>query len=201
MTPIHRLVILAGFVLLAGCATLGGSSGPVRYYHLSLPPLSSAPADPGSIRGRLLIGPVEVADHLDRSQLVTQSGPNRLAFNELDQWAGSLAGQVEQVLLRHLANRLGAEAVLAYPAEADRPADRRLRIRVLDLAAGPGNRARLSLFWQASAARQADRHGLESFEQPIEVSDVPGMNAIVSAYDELLAQAAERIATHLRRRE
>lgn len=193
MRTLIGLLIATGALLLAGCALPPGPSGAARYYTLTLPPLQPAGA-PRPFEGRLLIGPVEIADHLDRTQLVTRAGANRLELNELDQWAGPLAGQVEQVLLQHLANRLGRDAVLPYPAEADRPGDRRLRIRVLELTAGRDGRARLNLFWQSSGGRQADRHGLESFEGPV---DGAGMSAIITAYDGLLAQAADRIAARL----
>lgn len=180
--------------LLGGCVT---PTAPARYYRLNLPPLlpQDTTAERPRVTGRLLIGPVEVADHLDRTQLVTSTGPNRLQFNELDQWAGSLAGQIEQVLLHHLANRLGRNAVLPYPAEADRDTDRRLRVRVLELNAGPGPHARLTLFWQASNGGRPDRHGLESLEQVLDGTD---LDHTVAGYDALLAEAANRIAADLR---
>lgn len=195
MPSIHRLFALTAAVLLGGCVT---PTGPARYYTLSLPPLQAETQPGARLDGRLLIGPVEVADHLDRTQLVTRSGANRLQFNELDQWGGSLAGQVEQVLLYHLANRVGRDAVLAYPAEADRPGDRRLRVRVLELSADARRRARLSLFWQASGGERADRHGLEYFEQGVNEN---GLDDVVAAYDALLAEAADRIAERLRPRD
>lgn len=197
MTSIRRYALITAAlftaILLGGCVT---PTAPARYYRLSLPPL--LPQDAATERprgsGRILIGPVEVADHLDRTQLITGTGPNRLQFNELDQWAGSLAGQIEQVLLYHLANRLGRDAVLPYPAEADRDADRRLRVRILELSAGPGRVARLTLFWQVNGGPEPARHGLESLERAI---DGDGLDGAVAAYDALLADAADRIAAGL----
>lgn len=52
------------------------------------------------------VGPVEIPDYLDRSQIVTRSSPNELKLAQFDRWAGSLKEDIVRVLSENLTRLL-----------------------------------------------------------------------------------------------
>ena len=71
-------------LLLAGC---GGTTR--SFYMLT----ADGPAPSGSGRG-IGVGPVALAEYIDRPNLVLQDGPNRLAVADAHRWAGDLAASI-----------------------------------------------------------------------------------------------------------
>ena len=81
----------AAVLLLGACA----SSPPSSFYLLT--PMSAAPAVRGS--GPIVgVGPVRLADYLDRPQIVSRAAPNRLQVSEVHRWGGSLQDNLLLVL-------------------------------------------------------------------------------------------------------
>ncbi|TNF57324.1 MAG: hypothetical protein EP309_00660, partial [Gammaproteobacteria bacterium] len=88
-------LLLAVLVWLAGCA----STPPASFHALS--PLPEARDRQGSLTEgdlSLGIGPVTVPDFLDRPQLVTRPGANRLEVDEFQRWGGSLRADIVNIL-------------------------------------------------------------------------------------------------------
>ncbi|MBQ1784112.1 MAG: membrane integrity-associated transporter subunit PqiC [Gammaproteobacteria bacterium] len=117
--------ILCSVLLLGACA---GRSGPVSYYLLEAMAPAAAEAQ-SSATIRLL--PVELADYLRRTALVSRQG-GLLLIDDGQQWAGTLEDEVTRVMVTNL-NRI-AGGVQVQPSTApDRPAlALQLRIDRLD---------------------------------------------------------------------
>jgi uncharacterized lipoprotein YmbA len=65
------------------------------------------------------VGPVVIPEILDRPQIVTRSGPNKLQVDEFHRWAGRLDENFARVLAENLSLLLGADQVVVYPWQAD----------------------------------------------------------------------------------
>jgi uncharacterized lipoprotein YmbA len=110
----RSLLHLAGVVtglLLAGC----GDSQPTRFYTLS--PLASTPDGVPSAELSVGVGPVSLPPYLDRPQVVTRAGSNRVDLADFDSWAEPLDGLFGRVLAENLALLLGTDDVLVLPQQ------------------------------------------------------------------------------------
>lgn len=108
----------------AGCA----NSPPSDFFILT--PVAggaaSAAAAPGIEPLSLGVGPVKIPEYLNRAQIVTRPGPNRLDVNEFNRWGGSLAPNISSVIAQNLAVLLGTDEVFVFPG--DDPANPRYRV-------------------------------------------------------------------------
>jgi uncharacterized protein len=108
------LMILGAFlVILGGCA----HTDPARFYVLHS--LSSSETDKQVIATvhdvPIVIGPIELREHLDRPQIVTRVSSNELKISEFDQWAESLKNNISRVLAENISILLSTEDVFVYP--------------------------------------------------------------------------------------
>ncbi len=90
-------------VILCGCA----SSPSSKFYQLSA---MNAPASEMHSSNQdvmvVVIGPLRIPDYLDRPQIVTRSGKNKLHLSEFDRWAGSLENDIIRVLVEDVSAQL-----------------------------------------------------------------------------------------------
>jgi uncharacterized protein len=115
----HNVQSLAPFVLLALALLMAGCAGspPSRFYTLS----STAERQPDGviaqteIKHLISIGPIEIADYLDRPQIVTRTSENRVQFSEFERWGGSVKSEISRVLVENISALLGKDGVTAIP--------------------------------------------------------------------------------------
>lgn len=113
MKPTNRAVLAAAVLLMlaaGGC----GNSPPSDFYVLTpMPqPEPAASADESLIVG---VGPVSIPDYLNRAQIVTRAGTNRLDVNEFNRWGGSLVANLASVVAQNLSALLGTDDVHVIP--------------------------------------------------------------------------------------
>jgi len=137
------LAFLAGALLLTGCAR----TAPVSYYQLSA--LEAARNAPATEAGKMVlgIGPVRLAEYLDRPQIVTRLTPNRLQLADSHRWAEPLSENIPRVLGENLSALLGTERILLHPWPAFRVTDYQLLVEVLHFENESDGAARLVAFW------------------------------------------------------
>jgi uncharacterized lipoprotein YmbA len=100
MCRIAAVCVGAAFTLLTACAT----SAPTRFYVLSSLPASGAESRNAKLEDctAVGVGPVELPDYLDRTEIVTRVSPNKLELAQFDQWAESLESNFSLVLAENL---------------------------------------------------------------------------------------------------
>ena len=87
------IFVLAGLLGLAGCST----HQPVSLYQLD----SGSPAQPAQAAGMaVLLGPVVVADYLQRETLLQRQNDGSLQGSTDGRWAGSLSSDINQLIDR-----------------------------------------------------------------------------------------------------
>jgi uncharacterized lipoprotein YmbA len=176
---------------LAGCAT-----APSTFYTLtSIPQASASLSDGGMAVG---VGPVRFPAFLDRPQIVSRAGRNRLAVDEFHRWGGSLEDDFLRVLGENLGQLLGTSRILVEPAEARFPLDFRVVADVLSFEGTSGGDAVLKVRWavldpyldQASLVRE------NSYRSRTGNAD---QEAMITALSETLGAFSRDVADQLRR--
>ena len=148
MTSLRPLIfLLAGVLGLAGCSV----HQPVSLYQLD----SGSPAQPAQNAGMaVLLGPVVVADYLQRETLLQRQNDGSLQGSTDGRWAGSLSSDINQLMLRQVAGQLDSQRVVLAPAPTGFTPDVQVLLTITRLDSGVSQPAILDAQW-----RLIDRRG------------------------------------------
>src|SRR5690606_29272599 len=106
---------------------IGRPSDPSRFYVLTAEAGKAGMAEERNLV--IGVGPVEVADYADRSQMVVRDEANHLTLQEFDRWAGDVPKEVQKVLVANLGLLSGGN-VLHYPWKTGVETDYSLEVYV-----------------------------------------------------------------------
>jgi uncharacterized protein len=184
-----RWAWLLGLAALAGCAN---SLVNDRYYTLrAQAPVRAAPAlEPRSTS--VSVGPVRIAEVIDRPQIVLRVAENRVRIVDGHRWAEPLKRAIPVVLVQNLARQLPAAKVAVHGEYASRDAELRVQLDVRRFESMPGEAVVLEGIW--SVRRVADgamRTGSFALREPLAGA---GYEAIVAAHEQTLARLSESLA-------
>jgi uncharacterized lipoprotein YmbA len=141
------VLLLTGVLGLAGCSM----HQPTSLYQLD----SGEPGQPKQSAGvAVLLGPVSVADYLQRETLLQRQPDGSLIASTDGRWAGSLSSDIDQLLLRQLAWKLDSQRVVMAPAAANFTPDVQVVLSITRLDSGKDQPAILDAQW-----RLLDRKG------------------------------------------
>ena len=188
------LAVLAAGLTLAGCA----DTPPTRFYTLS--PLEDAPGGtpPANLPELTVgVGPVTLPPYLDRPQLVTRAGGNRMVLADFDNWVEPLQGMFTRVLGENLALLLGTDDVLLLPQNRDFALDRQVEVDVTRFDVDNVGNAVLDAKWWVYG-RDGDkllRSGRSTISEPATVDDYAAAAAALSrALGAMSTEIAQAIA-------
>ncbi|MCQ4346282.1 ABC-type transport auxiliary lipoprotein family protein [Pseudomonas stutzeri] len=132
---------LAGLLAMAGCA----ATPPAQFYQLQ----QGNPGLPQADRGvAVLLGPLKLADYLQRETLVQRQGDDTLVIAQQARWVGSLQDDVAQLLLRQLAGRLDSSRLALYPDRVGFKPEAQLLVSIGRMDSGPFRPAVLEAQWR-----------------------------------------------------
>jgi len=139
----------AGLLVLAGCL---GRTAPARFYALASMEQTSAAmgAKTGASGIAVGIGPIKLADYLNRADIVTRETGNTLRFAEFEQWAGSLEDNLTLALAENLGLLLHSEQVFVRPWPQPITVDYRITLEVIRFDGQLGGEANLIALWSIS---------------------------------------------------
>src|SRR5262249_38285127 len=105
-----RLTMLATLCVAAAC----GMSPTARFYTVDA---VAVPDGSPAVTYSRPVGPVTVPAAVDRAQLVVQTAPNRVDFDEFNRWAAPLDDGIAAAVAQDLGVLLGSPNVVAgaYP--------------------------------------------------------------------------------------
>lgn len=138
MAPATAAALL---LLVAACAT---SPAP-RYFRLAALAEPAVAAGPPGMA--VIVGPFQLADYLDRPQLVTRDGPNGVRVADYERWAEPLDANFQSVVAANVGRLLASDQVLEFPAQTILKATRRVTGRVLRLDVDAAGLAVLEVQW------------------------------------------------------
>ena len=182
-------ILMVASLGLSGCIGLQ----PAPLYQLDsgayeLPERTDGPA--------VLLGPVQLADYLQRDALMQRLADGSLAANaQKARWAGSLKDDIEQLLLRQLAWRLDTQSLMLAPAGDGFEPEVRIELAVTRLDSGPQYPAVLEAQWRLLS--KANKHlgsrlvRLKEEHDGSAADQVRAQGLLLQRLSEMLASAVE----------
>ncbi len=156
-TATTPMALITGLILviLTGCVNLGpGTTDTTRLYVLAPMQNDAAEARQAYNRAEALgVGPLAFPDHLNRPQIVTRIGENKIQTAVFDNWAEPLQGNFLRVLAENLALLLGTDAVYVHPWRSTLKDIHRIELEVLRFDAEMQGEAVLIVRWELTDAR------------------------------------------------
>lgn len=108
MKSILSVLMLVMLVFLSSCST----RSPTPNYYLLENPLGDKVRS-GDLR--IGLGPVEIADYLQRPQIALRSHNSQIRFADFERWASSLRGLIINAIQFDLSNQLNTDNIFEYP--------------------------------------------------------------------------------------
>lgn len=183
--------LTAVFVLtiLTGCL---GSSPAVRYYALSTEKMTFNNSDIS-----LGIGPFELPEYLNRSQIVARGRNEQLIINEFDRWAENLEMSISRRLVSSISQKTPDLFVFEFIRTSSFPPDYRSFGQITRFEADQNNVVTLEAAWGVSSMANAQANTMNnsqrtSYEMSINSSN--DMDEVTTAMGLLLDQFAQDIA-------
>jgi uncharacterized lipoprotein YmbA len=113
------LTLVALTMVGSGCGVLDPKPDSSRYFLLR--PLAEAGSGPALDDLVLGVGPMNVPDYLDRTEMIELVGPYEVRYSAQDRWVEPLGTQLRRVLAENLMTLLRPGRVVEYPwYEAER---------------------------------------------------------------------------------
>lgn len=183
------LLAAAALLLLGACAR----TTPIVYYQLTALAGGRTPATVLQPAAAVIgIGPIQLPEYLNRPQIVTRQGANRLHLADSRRWAEPLADNIARVLRENLARALGDERVLLYPWGKG-AVDHQVAIEIVSFEAGDDGTVQLKATWSLK-----DRDGkvllARRSTQQLTLKQPADYDRQVGALSEVLAGFSEEIA-------
>ncbi|MET1077506.1 MAG: ABC-type transport auxiliary lipoprotein family protein [Pseudomonas sp.] len=186
------LALLLGVLGLVGCTAYQ----PVPLYQLS----GGEVGVPQQAEGlALVLGPVSVADYLQREALLQRQPDGSLVATTDASWAGNLAADIDQQILRQLAWRLDSQRLVLAPAPSGFVPQLQVLLSITRLDSGPQHPAVLEAQWRVlDKAGQLRASRLVRIEEPHQAAiadQVRAQSVVLQRLVEQLAQAIVPLAS------
>ena len=146
LRKISPMVLLAA-VLFAGCR---GSAPKIEFYALNSPSGITPKANPADAYQNVSVGvgPVSIPEILDRPQIVTRSGPNKLEVDDFHRWAGRLEDDFARVLANNISVLLSTDQVAIYPWDPGFKPQYQVTLNIQHFEGQWGREVLLEVFWK-----------------------------------------------------
>jgi uncharacterized lipoprotein YmbA len=186
------LATIAAGLLMAGCA----ATTPTRFYTLSGLVAPPAEATQGLAHLAVGVGPVTLPEYLNRPQIVTRAGSNRIILADFDSWAEPLDGLFARTLTENLSLLLGTDDVVPLPLRRTIPLDYDVEVNVTRFDVDSGGHAVLDAHWVVyrDVDGQLVHSARSTIVEPAPTDDqAAGVKALSQALGDLSRQIAAAI--------
>lgn len=184
------VLTLAGVLGLAGCTRYQ----PVPLYQLDGGAVVAETEKDGPA---VLLGPVSIADYLQREALLQRQADGSLTAATDARWAGSLATDIDQQLLRQLSARLNSQRLVLAPATPGFTPQVQVLLTITRLDSGPQRPAVLEAQWRLLSKDGELLDGeLVRLEEPHQGPIADQVRAQSVVMQKLVSELAEAVKTH-----
>lgn len=175
-------------LLLGACS----SAPPQQFYQLAN---GTPPSVQGTDGPAVLLGPLQLADYLQRESLMQRHSAQRLDVSTTGRWAGSLQDDIGQLLLATLASDLHSSRLALYPDRIGFPAQAQIILHISRLDSGPQQAAVLEARW-----RLLDGQGEQRASDLLHLQQAHdgSLDGQVAAQGQLVAQLGQQLARAVR---
>jgi len=143
-----------------------------------------------------MVAPVEIPDYLDRPQIVTRDGRNKVKVAELDRWAGSLSENISAVLADNLSMLLGSDRVFVDTGMAADKTSYLVTMRVLRLDCVPGDHVLLKAQWTVVAGQDGRKPSTQVSNITERLND-SRYDTVAAAVSKTIEQVSREIAREI----
>jgi uncharacterized lipoprotein YmbA len=181
------------FLLLMVAALVAGCSQPNKTFYV-LTASGPMPSGGGVAIG---VGPVSLAEYINRPNLVTQEAPNQLGVAENHRWAGDLASGIARVVAANLGRDLKTGNVRTYPWQRDDEIRYQVTLDIRQLHSEVDGNAVIEAGWRVYQLPERRLVASKTFtdREPLEAD---GYNASVAAQSRLIGRLSDTIAASIR---
>jgi uncharacterized lipoprotein YmbA len=189
--------LLASLALvICACSLIGPGQRPApRLYLLSSLATAAPPVVPAAKLPHLSIGigPVRLAEYLDRRSIIMRNSDNGIELLELSQWAEPLSESFARAMADNLSVLLGTQRVFHFPWRSAVPVDYQVAFHVVQFDGHPQEQVLLRAHWQVF--KGDGQTLLDSGHALIrETVAEPSVEAFIAAHSRAVAQLSRDVA-------
>ena len=187
-------LVIASLGLIA-VSTVGCSfAPPVQFYQLQQPQAQQASINNNAT---VLLGPLKIADYLQRESLLQREVDGSLRVSHQARWAGSLQDDIGQFVLRQISAQLGSSRIALYPDRVGIEEQAQLVLSISRLDSGVEQPAVLEAQW-----RLLDGKGKLHDSRVVSLTEQHNgeLNDQVRAQSELLRQLSTQMVQALQKK-
>lgn len=143
------------------------------------------------------VGPVALAEYLDRSNLVIQESQNQLSVSENHRWAGDLSESIARVSAANLGRQMKSGNVRTYPWQSDAEIRYQVTLDIRQMHSTADGYAVIEAGWRVYSLPDRNLKASKTFvdREPLK-SD--GFDSMVAAQSLLMSRMAQDISSSLR---
>lgn len=179
---------------LIAVSTVGCSfAPPAQFYQLQQPQAQQASINNNAT---VLLGPLKIADYLQRESLLQREADGSLRVSRQARWAGSLQDDIGQFVLRQISTQLGSSRIALYPDRVGIEEQAQLVLSISRLDSGVEQPAVLEGQW-----RLLDGKGTLRDSRVVSLTEQHNgeLNDQVRAQSELLSQLSSQLVQALQK--
>jgi uncharacterized lipoprotein YmbA len=190
----HGLFFLAFSMLITSCSS--SSSSPISYYVIA--PVIETPVAASNESLSLALMDVHIPQYLERFQIATRTGSNRLQLSDANQWGENLRKNLMRTMVRNLTVALGTIDIGTPINQTSSTPDYRVQVFIAQFEQGSDGYVRLAGLWQVTDGKSGKPLAINAFESVsgarLAEGDFPG---IVDAMRDLLGEFCVDIANSI----
>lgn len=135
------------------------------------------------------VGPIELAEYLNRKEILTHDSLYRVNSAEFDRWAEPLEHNITEALCENLSRLIPTQGVLAYPWDGLSTVDYAVSIRISAFGPNPSGEIGLKALWviHDASGNLVDLRK-SSYSEPRSGDDVVSVVSVMSRMLELLSR-------------
>lgn len=182
-------IAIVGFLAFGsvGCSI----APPATFYQLQQSVTDTASRDNNIT---VLLGPLRVADYLQRENVLQREADGSLSLSQQARWAGSLQDDIGQLLLRQVSAQLGSSRIALYPDRVGIEAQAQVVLSISRLDSGVQQPAVLEAQWRLLDAKGGLRNSRVLRFEETHNGDVADQ---IRAQSQLLGQLSKQLVEAL----
>jgi len=179
--------------ILASCLGSGGEKIPTKYYLIDPVEYDALNSRP-DVQMSIEIVDVHIPQYLERFQIATRIGENRLMFSESNQWGENLRKNLMRTLSRNLSRLLATQDIGTPITRSLSSPDYRVQIYIEQFEQDVDSKVKLSARWQISESVTSDPLGIHHQEMTSPAIEKNDYDQVVAQMRQLYGDLSSKIA-------
>ena len=184
---IPRFLVIASAMLIVCCGTS-------RHSHYALKAGGPTPSTQGIGIG---VGPVDLAEYINRPNLIVEESPQDYQAASHHRWAGDLGSQIADITASNLGRRLHTGNVHSYPWQGNQQIRYQITLDIRQFHSSANGYAVIEAGWKVYSMPDHELIKSQTFTDRQALTE-DGYPALIEAQSTLLTRLADEIAKTLK---